>query len=48
MSPRSIGLQTKWSNADKGWKVAVEWKKTPFGAGLFAAQDMDAGTTMRV
>ena len=43
-----IGLQGKWPNADKGWKVEVEWKQTPFGAGLFAAQDIEPETVLRV
>lgn len=43
-----IGLQAKWSNVDKGWKVDVEWHETPFGAGLFAAQDIAPETVLRV
>ena len=43
-----IGLQAKWTNEEKGWKVAVEWRQTPFGAGLFAAQDILAETALRV
>ena len=35
-----IGLQSAWSNPEKGWQVDVEWKTTPYGAGLFAKQDM--------
>eukprot|EP00961_Rhodomonas_salina_P156511 2107588-Rhodomonas_salina.7 len=42
-----IGLQEKWANAEKGWKVLVEWKQTPYGAGVFAAQDIAAGTVLR-
>jgi len=43
-----IGLQRKWPNANKGWKVEVEWKQTPFGAGVFAAQDIEPETVLRV
>ena len=43
-----IGLQSKLSNADKGWKVAVEWRQTAFGAGLFAAEDIAPETVLRV
>lgn len=42
-----IALQKSWSNSEKGWKVDVEWKMTPFGVGLFAAQDIVAGTILR-
>jgi hypothetical protein len=46
-----IGLQAKWTNEAKGWKVAVEWRQTEspvFGTGLFAAQDIRADTVLRV
>ena len=43
-----IGLQDKWTNTEKGWKVAVEWRQTPFGVGLFAAEDLKRGTVIRV
>ena len=42
-----IGLQAAWGNAEKGWKVEVEWKTTPYGAGLFAKQDIRRGTVLR-
>jgi hypothetical protein len=42
-----IGIQSAWTNVEKGWKVQVDWQKTPFGAGLFAAQDIAAGTRIR-
>eukprot|EP00566_Odontella_aurita_P001106 CAMPEP_0113525292 /NCGR_PEP_ID=MMETSP0015_2-20120614/74_1 /TAXON_ID=2838 /ORGANISM="Odontella" /LENGTH=237 /DNA_ID=CAMNT_0000423429 /DNA_START=292 /DNA_END=1005 /DNA_ORIENTATION=+ /assembly_acc=CAM_ASM_000160 len=42
-----IGLQRTWSNNEKGWKVQVEWRQTPYGAGVFALQDIAAGTLMR-
>ena len=42
-----IALQKLWSNREKGWKVDVEWKMTPVGVGLFAAQDIAAGTILR-
>lgn len=43
-----VGMQEKWNNKEKGWKVSVEWKETPFGAGLFAAQDIANGTLLRI
>ena len=43
-----IALQDLWSNEAKGWKVKVEWKQTPFGAGLFAAEDIPAETILRL
>lgn len=43
-----IGLQNKWSNPKKGWKVAVEWRQTQFGAGLFALEDVPKDTILRV
>jgi hypothetical protein len=42
-----IGLQSAWSNEEKGWKVSVEWRQTPYGAGLFTLQDVPAGTLLR-
>lgn len=42
-----ICLQQTWSNIEKGWKVEVEWKLTPHGVGLFAAQAIRAGTILR-
>lgn len=42
-----IALQHKWTNEEKGWKVQVEWRTTPFGVGLFASQDIAAGQTLR-
>jgi len=43
-----VGMQAKWTNKEKGWKVDVEWKLGPFGAGLFACQDIPNGTILRV
>jgi hypothetical protein len=43
-----IGLQRKWTNPEKGWQVAVDWRPTPFGAGLFAAEDIPKDTILRV
>ena len=43
-----VGMQYKWTNEKKGWKVDVEWKLGPFGAGLFARQDIPNGTVLRV
>lgn len=42
-----LQLQTMWSNRAKGWRVAVEWKHTDFGVGLFAAQDIPVNTVLR-
>ncbi|CAJ1957260.1 unnamed protein product [Cylindrotheca closterium] len=42
-----IDIQKRWTNSEKGWNVGVEWKETPYGAGLFATQDIDAGTLLR-
>lgn len=42
-----IGLQQRWDNNQKGWQVAVEWRPTPYGAGLFALQDIAAKTVLR-
>jgi len=45
-----IALQKKWSNAEKGWQVDVEWLPTAAtgGVGLFARQDVPEGTVLRV
>ena len=43
-----IGVQNKWTNKEKGWMVSVEWKPTPFGTGLFAAQNIESGALLRV
>ena len=43
-----LALQSQWTLAEKGWKVAVEWKMTSYGGvGVFAAQDIPAGTVLR-
>ena len=42
-----IALQDRWSNTDKGWRVQVVWKQTPFGVGLFANEDIEPGTLLR-
>lgn len=42
-----IGCQDRFSLQEKGWQVAVDWRHTPFGAGLFAAQDIAKGTILR-
>ena len=42
-----IALQKLWSNSEKGWRVEVEWRNTPYGVGLFAAQDISGGTILR-
>lgn len=43
-----IALQQKWTNEEKGWQCAVEWRSTQYGVGLFSTQDIDAGTVIRV
>lgn len=45
-----IALQSMWSLKEKGWKVAVEWKETPHGIGVFsdATETIAAGTVLRV
>uniref|UniRef100_A0A7S3L5E7 SET domain-containing protein n=1 Tax=Amphora coffeiformis TaxID=265554 RepID=A0A7S3L5E7_9STRA len=41
-------LQNRWTLAEKGWLIAVEWKETAsYGLGAFAAQDIVAGTPLR-
>jgi hypothetical protein len=43
-----IGLQHRWTLPQKGWRVDVEWKPTPYtGAGLFAAQDISRHQILR-
>ena len=32
-----IGLQDQCTLKEKGWKVHVDWRLTPFGAGLFVS-----------
>lgn len=40
-------LQNRWTLPNKGWQVDVSWKITQFGVGLFAKQDISAGTLLR-
>lgn len=42
-----IGLQSKWTLEEKGWYVQVEYRETPFGAGVFAMEDIPANTILR-
>lgn len=42
-----IGLQDRFTLEEKGWKVNVDWRSTPYGAGLFSKQDIKAGTLLR-
>jgi hypothetical protein len=42
-----IGLQDRFTLEEKGWKVHVDWRSTPYGAGLFSKQDIEAGTILR-
>jgi len=43
-----IALQNRFSNREKGWQVEVEWKSSAFGVGLFACENVCAGTLLRV
>lgn len=45
-----IKLQATWSLREKGWLLdCFEWKPTPqHGIGLFATQDISAGTVLRI
>ena len=42
-----IGLQDRFTLEEKGWKVQVDWRSTPYGAGLFSTQDIEAGKILR-
>ena len=42
-----IGLQDRFTLEEKGWKVQVDWRSTPYGAGLFSTQDIEAGEILR-
>ena len=42
-----IGCQDRLSLTEKGWFVQVDWRPTPFGAGLFSTQDIPRGTRIR-
>ena len=41
------GLQYMWTKEEKGWTVEVEYKPTPYGIGVFAAEDIDKDTVLR-
>lgn len=47
-----ISLQSTWTASEKGWQVAaavaVDWRPTPYGIGLFAKEPIPAGTVLRV
>jgi hypothetical protein len=43
-----IALQSRWSLMRKGWKVAVDWKETEYGIGVFAGEAIAAGTLLRL
>lgn len=44
-----IALQATWTAKEKGWQTdAVDWRDTPFGVGLFAKEDVAAGTVLRI
>ena len=42
-----VGLQDRFTPKEKGWRVAVEWRSTPYGAGVFANEDIVDGTILR-
>lgn len=42
-----IGLQHRYTLEEKGWQVSVDWRPTPYGAGLFSKQDIAKGTILR-
>jgi len=42
-----IGLQNRYSLKEKGWKVEVGWRPTPYGAGVFSEEDILAGKILR-
>ena len=42
-----IGLQDRFTLEEKGWKVKVDWRSTPYGAGLFSKESIPAGTLLR-
>jgi hypothetical protein len=42
-----IGLQDRYTLKEKGWRVNVDWRTTPYGAGLFSKQDIPKGTILR-
>jgi len=42
-----IGLQNRYSLKEKGWKVQVGWRPTPYGAGLFSKEIIPTGTILR-
>lgn len=42
-----IGLQSRLSLDEKGWHVGVDWRPTPYGAGVFATQDIAKGSVLR-
>jgi hypothetical protein len=35
-----IRLQNQYTLKEKGWKVHVDWRPTPFGAGLFVSKKL--------
>ena len=46
-----MALQACWTAKEKGWQTddaAVDWRQTQFGVGLFAKQDIAAGTVLRI
>lgn len=43
-----ISLQSALSLKDKGWNVAVQWKETAHGVGVFAGDSIAAGAVLRV
>jgi len=44
-----IGIQDRYTLEEKGWEVRVDWRSTPYGAGVFSREDsvIEAGTILR-
>jgi hypothetical protein len=42
-----IGIQDRFTREEKGWKVPVDWRSTPHGAGVFSKETIAAGTVLR-
>lgn len=42
-----IGIQDQFTLEEKGWKVPVDWRSTPYGAGVFSNETIAAGTVLR-
>jgi len=42
-----IGCQNRFTLKEKGWQVNVDWRPTPYGAGLFSKEFIPKGTCIR-